>query len=98
SGSADGVVDRPARLVQRDAAGRILREVRRYYDGAPFDGLALGQVRRGLLTRVEHVLLRQADAAAGYRARLPDPIALGYRLGPDADGTAAWLVDAERYE
>jgi RHS repeat-associated protein len=98
SGSADGIVDRVARLVQRDAAGGILREVRRYYDGPAFDGLALGQVRKGLLTRVEQVVIRQADAAAAYGAHLPNPLTLGHGTGLDADGAAVWLVDVERYE
>lgn len=95
---ATGVVDRQTHIVERDAAGQLLNETRHYYDGPAFQGLPLGQVTKGLLTRTERLFLRQAEAAALYGVNAPDFAALGYQAGPDADGQAAWWLQQERHE
>lgn len=48
-----GVYDRVATVRTTDLNGGFVSEQRRYYDGPAFVGLALGQVARGNLTRVE---------------------------------------------
>ncbi|MEV0384751.1 toxin TcdB middle/N-terminal domain-containing protein [Nonomuraea sp. NPDC050643] len=90
------VLDRVARIVMRDAAGTILGETRHHYDGAPFEGLPLGQVVRGHLARTERVAISAADAAALYGAQGPDLAALGHFLSTDADGNPVWVVRHER--
>jgi len=53
------IVDRVSRTMQRAGGegGAFVSETRNYYDGAPFQGLALGQVGdRGLLHRSEGVI------------------------------------------
>jgi len=94
--TADWVVDRIARIVQRDEAGRLLQETRHYYDGPDFLGLPLGQVTKGLLSRTERVALPQAEAAAIYGAMIDFP-ALGYHAGNDVDGRATWNLNHERF-
>jgi RHS repeat-associated protein len=80
-------VDLVARIVVRDEADRILAERRRYYDGADYVGLPLGQASRGLPAREEHLVLSQADFEAHYAGM--DAAALGYSTGVDADGNPA---------
>lgn len=53
--------NRPMRVYQTDAAGNFVAEVKMYYDGEPFVGLALGQLTRGDLTREESNLGPKAD-------------------------------------
>jgi YD repeat-containing protein len=90
------VRDRVSRIVQRDSDGNLLNEVRQYYDGAAFQGLALGQVTNGLLTRTEKVALHKDAAASTYGAHEPDFAALQYHDGEDQDGKPAWLYDHRR--
>ncbi len=93
---AGRVRDRVSRIVQRDGDGNLLNEVRQYYDGAAFQGLALGQATNGLLTRTEKVVLHKDAAASTYGAHEPDFSALAYRDGEDQDGKPAWLYDHRR--
>ncbi|SDA20939.1 RHS repeat-associated core domain-containing protein [Nitrosospira sp. Nsp18] len=93
---AGRVRDRVSRIVQRDGDGNLLNEVRQYYDGAAFQGLALGQVTNGLLTRTEKVALHKDAAASTYGAHEPDFSALEYHDGEDQDGKPAWLYDHRR--
>jgi RHS repeat-associated protein len=92
------VVDRVARLVRRDNAGRLIGEVRHYYDGPDLSGLPLGQVGAGLLRRQEEIVLPAADLAALYGDHEPDWATLGYHDTTTADGVAAIAVDHTRYE
>ncbi len=43
----------------RNGSGETVAGTRRYYDGAAFEGLELGQVRRGELTREERGWVQQ---------------------------------------
>lgn len=74
-----------AQSVKRDRSGRIIMELRRYYDGLP-----LGQLNKGLLTREEHLSLPQADFNAHYAGM--NMAALGAFSQPDADGNPAVFV------
>jgi len=90
------VRDHVSRIVQRDGDGNLLNELRHYYDGSAFEGLPLGQVTKGLLTRTEKVALHKSMATSVYGAHEPDFPALGYRDGEDQDGEPAWLYDHKR--
>ncbi len=87
------LVGLPARIVERDDAGAILRERRRYYDGPQFAGLPLGEADRGLLVREEQLVLAESEFAAHYEGMTAEE--LGYHTGPDADGTPSVLTDKE---
>ena len=54
-----------ARMRKLDAAGHLLKDVRKHYDGAPFVGLPLGAISAGFRTRQSEVALtaREIDAA-----------------------------------
>lgn len=88
------LIGKLARMVERDGAGTILREHRRYYDGPDFEGLVLGEVDRGLIAREEHLVLSETRFAAHYDGTTTDE--LGYHTGPDADGTPSVLTNTER--
>ena len=71
---------------QTDLAGNFVSRQRRYYDGADFVGLPLGQVMKGNLTRQEDNL-GPAAAIAGCRAS-----AIAYDLY--GNRPAAWIPTA----
>jgi RHS repeat-associated protein len=77
-----GLVSKPAQTVKRDAANAVVAEVRQHYDGLP-----LGSLSRGLLTREEHLVLPQSEFDVHYAGM--DASSLGYLSQPDADGTPA---------
>ena len=79
-----------------DAGGALLAEVRQYYDGPPANGLPLGQVERGLLSRQEEAALPLAEADAIYGAGAVDWPALGYHQIVRFDGVASWAVNRSR--
>lgn len=92
--SARHLVDRVARVVERDEAGAILRELRRYYDGPEFVGLPLGEAERGLRAREERLVLSASDFAAHYEGM--SVAELGYHEGDDADGTPSVFANQDR--
>ena len=84
-----------ARTVKRDAAGALILELRRYYDGVGDVGLALGELSRGLLVREEHLAMARLDFDTHYVGM--DAAALGYLMQPDADSQAAvFAVDTRK--
>ena len=80
--NADQTIFKPARIVKRNAANEIVREMRRFYDGLP-----LGQLSKGLQTREEVLTLPAAEFDAHYAGM--DESALDYFRQNDADGNAA---------
>ncbi|MBC6461716.1 toxin TcdB middle/N-terminal domain-containing protein [Actinomadura sp. HBU206391] len=84
----------PARIVERDGAGAIVRERRRYYDAPDFAGLPLGEADRGLLVREEQLVLSDSEFTLHYEGM--DVEELGYHTGTDADGTPSVLTNSER--
>ncbi len=88
------LIDRPARVVERDGTGQVLREHRRYYDGPDFVGLSLGEADRGLLVREEHLVLPVSQFAAHYGGMTAEE--LGYHGDRDADDTPSLFTDKER--
>jgi RHS repeat-associated protein len=81
-----------SRSVKRDAAGALVLELRRYYDGAGDAGLPLGELERGRLVREEHLAMARADFDAHYAGM--DAAALGYVMQDDADRQpAAFAID-----
>lgn len=81
------IIDRPARVVVRDAAGTLIAETQRFFDGPAFVGLPLGGADRGLLSREMRWVMTRVAFDAHYGAM--DRVALGYVDGVDADGAAA---------
>jgi RHS repeat-associated protein len=71
-----------AQTVKRDDAGQIVMEMRRMYDGLP-----LGHLSRGLMTREEHLVLPLAEFNAHYAGM--NMAALGYLQQADAGGNPA---------
>ena len=88
------IVDRIARIVERDETGAILRERRRYYDGEDFVGLPLGAADRGLLVREEQLVLSASDFEGHYEGMTAAE--LGYTAGVDADGVSSLFADVRR--
>ena len=88
------ILGRVAHVVERDADGAILHELRRYYDGPDFAGLALGEADRGLCVREERLVLSASDFAAHYSDM--SVAELGYHEGADADGTPSVFADEAR--
>jgi RHS repeat-associated protein len=86
----------PSRLVRRDAQGRLLVQVCRYYDGPPLVGLAAGQIDRGLVARETQLAMSSAEFATDYPGM--DATQLGYVADVDADGTASWFAPVFRAE
>ncbi|MFZ5818117.1 MAG: toxin TcdB middle/N-terminal domain-containing protein, partial [Bacillota bacterium] len=91
---ARGIFDKIAHVIKRDGSGRLLGEIRRYYDGPDFHGLPLGQVDRGLMSREEQLVLDDETFAAHYAGM--DTAALGYTPAPNVDGEPGWWVQRER--
>jgi RHS repeat-associated protein len=86
----------PVRLTRRRADGTLSYECRKYYDGAPFEGLPLGSIERGRLTR-EEVLVLPSGAFDEYYAGM-DAEGLGFVKGATADGEPAWFTQSQRLE
>jgi RHS repeat-associated protein len=84
---AAGQIFKMARTTKRNAAGDIILELRRFYDGPGDAGLPMGQLERGRLVREEHLVLDRASFDAHYAGM--DPAELGYVFAADAAGGAA---------
>ncbi|MGW1545184.1 toxin TcdB middle/N-terminal domain-containing protein [Streptomyces sp. NPDC002309] len=69
----------PARVLESRPDGGIVREVRMYYDGAPFTGLPLGRATRGNMTRNSIRVLPRERFLAHYEPQGYAPTDLGYR-------------------
>lgn len=80
------VLSKPCRVVETRPEGTMLRELRTYYDGAPFAGLPLGTATRGNPSRQSVCVLSADDYAHHYRPQGYLPADLGYR---EEDG-AVW--------
>ena len=100
--TSDWIVDRVASVRVEDAAGTRFSERRTHYDGEPFAGLALGQVRVGDATRVESwiedarfadEMRSQFDAHGNVVVRLD---ARGGRHEIDYDSASHTFAVAER--
>ncbi|MCP4549793.1 MAG: hypothetical protein GY835_25340 [bacterium] len=83
-----------ARVVRRDEMDSIFDEIRTYYDGPEFIGLALGQVQSGLKMREERLALGQTEFDLHYTGMSGGQ--LGYTAGQDADSNPAYLLQHER--
>jgi RHS repeat-associated protein len=88
----DWIVKLPVRTELRDAAGIPFAIRIAYYDGAPFAGLAEGQVTRGLSTRIEELRVLDARTPADYIGAR-DLSTLGYHRAGVGD-TVGWYADA----
>ncbi|MFO1498529.1 MAG: RHS repeat-associated core domain-containing protein [Verrucomicrobiota bacterium] len=92
------LLGRPSHTTLRDPSGFLLAEKRFYYDGPDFVGLPLGQMERGLVSRVEEWVLTQADFDAHYAGL--DQNVLGYTSDVNAEGVASVFAVREltRYD
>lgn len=89
------IVDKPSRILIRDAEGELLTEENRYYDGVDFQGLPYGDANRGLLSRKEQLVLNSTEFDQHYAGM--NATDLGYFLRTNADGVAAYFVNAESF-
>ncbi len=89
-----GLFNAIARITKRDAQGKLVGEIRKYYDGPDYTGLPQGSVERGLLTREEHLALHATDFNSHYAGM--DAAALGYTPGNDADNAPGFFVQEKR--
>ncbi|MCX4903450.1 toxin TcdB middle/N-terminal domain-containing protein [Streptomyces sp. NBC_00878] len=96
SNEARNLIDRPCRLVKRDASGTLLADLRKHYDGPAFTGLPLGDADRGLLTRELEWAGTRADIEAHYTGM--DLADLGYVIATDADGRESVFAPRARSE
>jgi RHS repeat-associated protein len=91
------VLDKPASVVVRDGAGKLVAETQIFYDGPDFTGLALRAADRGLLTRRLKLAWAEAEFNAHYDASMDGATALGFIAGDDADGTASLFIAEVRH-
>ena len=91
---ANWIIDRIAKKVVRDENGKLLSEVRNYYDGPDFIGLALQNLGKGLKTRQEVMVLDAQRFQEHYQGM--DMNALGYHLDKDDNNEDAIFVNQER--
>jgi YD repeat-containing protein len=89
------ILDLAVEVVQRDGQGNLLGCTRMYYDGPDFDGLPLGQVTRGNLSRREEMVFTDA-MVAGFGAPAPDLPALGYHRMSAPGGVTGWGSNTAR--
>ncbi|HEY7663922.1 MAG TPA: toxin TcdB middle/N-terminal domain-containing protein [Xanthobacteraceae bacterium] len=82
-------------IVKHDDGGRLLALERRYYDGPDFQGLDLGQVDRGLLSRVSEAVLTQREVDEAYGGAQP-LLERFYRVETDPVRGKLWLRDTGR--
>ncbi|MFI0479399.1 toxin TcdB middle/N-terminal domain-containing protein [Actinomadura sp. 9N215] len=87
------ILNLPVELRHADTTGRLLGLRRFYYDGAPFQGLPLGRVELGNLTRREDLVITDDVVTAVYGTDAPDYPALGYHRMDTGGGVAGWGVD-----
>jgi RHS repeat-associated protein len=85
-----------SRKTKRDGAGRLLKDFRFHYDGAPFLGLPLGAVEKGFKTRQTEVALTAAEIAEAYGGVPPPLLASLYRTEADPDLGTVWVRDVSR--
>lgn len=88
------VVSLPARVTQRDQAGKVVAATITRYDGPAHTGLAEGEVDTGHISCVETLAIDDALAASAYGAAQPDWAALGYHR---VDGETGWWIRKTSY-
>ena len=91
------LLDKPAKIVVRDSAGKIVTETQSYYDGADFEGLSAGQADRGLLTHRLRLVWLESDFEAHYDASMDGATALGFIALHNADGQPCYFIAHERH-
>ncbi|MEM7218996.1 MAG: toxin TcdB middle/N-terminal domain-containing protein [Pseudomonadota bacterium] len=87
----------PVERYEQSSEGSLLSWERFYYDGPDFDGLPLGQVARGSLSRHEQLTLTDELVTDVYGAEMPDPIALGLHRMEDAQIGRGWGMNVVAY-
>lgn len=88
------VLDKISRILVRDIDGQLLTEKKFFYDGVAFEGLPLGEIDRGSISRVDEWVMDQVNFDAHYGTM--DMNSLGYHAGTNADGIAAVFVATQR--
>ncbi|WP_396230860.1 toxin TcdB middle/N-terminal domain-containing protein, partial [Frankia sp. EI5c] len=87
------ILNLPVELRGARVDGQLLGLSRYYYDGAPFEGLPLGEVELGNLTRREDLVITDDQVTAVYGADAPDYPTLGYHRMDAGDGVTGWGVN-----
>ncbi len=100
-----GVTSFPARRRHFDGAGHLLKGFDYHYDGPDFDGLPLGEVVHGFLTRQTEIALTESqrtaaygDAPASVTAMISTALAALYRAEQDPDFGELLVKDMRRFK
>ena len=90
------LLDHQSEVLRTNGARELLGLERFYYDGPEFEGLPLGRIERGNLTRSEKLVLTPELGIAAYGTEQPDWPALGYKEVPLPDGRTGLGIDDVR--
>ena len=85
-----------ARTRKRDGDGALLKDMRKHYDGAPFDGLPLGEITNGFRTRQTEVALTAREITLAYDGVAPPVIAAVLRTETDPEHGVVHVRDVGR--
>ena len=91
-----GVTSIDARTRKRDGDGALLKDMRKHYDGAPFDGLPLGEITNGFRTRQTEVALTAREITLAYDGVAPPVIAAVLRTETDPEHGVVHVRDVGR--
>jgi RHS repeat-associated protein len=88
------LVGLPTQIIERDGAQRIVGGSRLYYDGAPFQGLPLGQATRGVMMRREVLNFTDQLIKEVYDDEPPALESLNYFHVDDSElGSGWWSIE-----
>jgi RHS repeat-associated protein len=91
-----GATSIECRMRKQDGSGALLKDVRKHYDGAPFEGLPLGQVDQGFRVRQTEVALTDREIALAYDGAAPAVLATLMRSEVDAEHGTLRVRDVAR--
>jgi RHS repeat-associated protein len=92
------LLEKPSRIIQRGKDGKVITDVRLYYDGAPFEGLPTGQIEKGNLTRRQVLVLPDPLVPQVYGSDIPDFASLGYQYSPNLMAEPGYIINAIRLQ
>lgn len=91
-----GITSFDARMRKVDGDGVLLKDVRKHYDGAAFEGLPLGQVEQGFRIRQTEVALTAREITLAFGGVTPDSLAALMRSENDPEHGLVYVRDVGR--